>query len=240
MPIPSLATLCINVQTADKLCITFPGGAEICAHVGLETGDPSTILRGLLAQVNAALIPLQPIFNIIDVVKAVGDCIGAIKDAFGPPPDPSGIAKCIPELFKRLAKLLKLLPQYSIPLLVKQLLTALVFFLQAVKLELQAILLQQARILAAATAANLPGNESLLAVVDCATGNLDTKMLNLGASFAPINSLLVIVNLLLGMIPGNKVEVPTFEDLGSDAQAALAPIDATIQVLQGIASKIPG
>jgi hypothetical protein len=169
MPIPNLSTLCINVQTANKLCITFPGGAEICAHVGLETGDPSTILRGLLAQVNAALIPLQPIFNIIDVVKAVGDCIGAIKDAFGPPPDPSGIAKCIPELLKRLAKLLKLLPQYSVPLMVKQLLTALVIFLQAVKLELQSIILQQARILKAATAANKPGNASLLSVVDCAT-----------------------------------------------------------------------
>lgn len=234
-----LAALCLLVNPAPSdICIPFPGGAELCPAQGLQMGDPSEVLQGFLAQLSPALAPLQPFFIIIGVFKAVGDCIQAIPDTIGPPPDPTALAQCIPKLLKQLEKLLALLPQYTVPLLVKRILGAVVLFLTALKNELLGIIQEQERILASATAAGLPGNELLLSIVDCANTNMETTLANMTASMKPLGALLDIINLMLGLI-GQK-PIDGAPDLSGGAAAALKPIDDFIKVLKTIGDAIPG
>lgn len=239
MPLPDLSPLCRQIGHASGgLRIPLPGGAELLAQAGIEDGDMAKVARGLLAQANAALTPLVPIFNVIDAVKAVVDCVQAIPDAIGPPPDPTAIARCIPGLVEKLEKILQLLPQYSVPSLVKGIIDALVAVLDGMKAELQAIIRQQARIAASATLAAQPGNYRLQVVVDCATGNIDRQFENLSATMAPLNRLIGIVNILLGL--AGQDAIPDLAALGNDAQAALAPIDAAVAVLRAIQSTLAG
>ena len=81
MPLPDLREFCIDVDVVPgEVCITFPGGAELCATIpDLVPPQPDKLIRALFAQVNAALQPLTPIFNIIDAVVAIFECVKAIS-----------------------------------------------------------------------------------------------------------------------------------------------------------------
>jgi len=63
--------------------------------------------------IQPALTPLVPIFNIIDTVVAIFNCVKAIPDMIGPPPDPTVLAACLPDLAEKVNKLLALIPQLS-------------------------------------------------------------------------------------------------------------------------------
>lgn len=237
MPIPNLSTICVDLKvTKQELCITFPGGASICAHVP-GVPDPTDVSKQLLAQANAAIAPLVPVFNIIDAVVALFNCVKAIPDSLGPPPDPTKLAKCIPDLAKKLDKLLKLIPQLSLPLLIVDLIDVLLFYLTGLRDHLKAIIDHQARIAAAATRAAQLGNVQLRTAVDCATGQMDAHLKNLNESMKPLNRLVGVLNILLQMI-GLK-PLPDFGHLGSDAEAALEPLDAVIKQLQTARAAVP-
>jgi phage baseplate assembly protein W len=168
MPLPNLSTVCIDLKvTSQELCITFPGGAEMCVQIP-GVPDPTDVSKQLLAQANAALAPLVPIFNIVDAIIALFNCVKAIPDSLGPPPDPTKLAECIPDLAKKIDQLLKLIPQLSIPVLIAGLIDVLLFYLQGFRGQLEAIIAHQARLLAAATRAAELGNVQLRTVVDCA------------------------------------------------------------------------
>jgi hypothetical protein len=232
--LPDLSPLCVPMQPSSPLCIRFPGGVKVCANVGLEFGDIAAITRSLFAAVNSSLVPLNPFFDMIDVVKAILDCIQAIPDLLGPPPDPAKIINCIPTLIQKVAVLLELLPPYSIPIMVKDICAAIAYFLLGLKLELTAFIAQEQRIIAAATA-SCPG---LVPVISCASGNLAIQLANLNAAGGPLNRLIGDVNAFAQIV--GLPQIPTLADLGGDAAAALATLDPVIEVLQEIAAIIPG
>ena len=95
--------ICIEIpELPDPISITLPGG------VSMESIN-------LLEQLQPALAPLVPLFNIVDTVVALFNCIKAIPEVIGPPPDPTILAACIPELAEKVNALLKLIPQLSLP-----------------------------------------------------------------------------------------------------------------------------
>lgn len=236
--IPSLETTCIELSTGlGELCIEFPGGAKICASAGVELGDPGEIVKNLLAQVNTALAPLQPFFNILDVLKAMLDCIKAIPDALGPPPDPSAIIGCIPGLIKAVDKLLAMLPPLSIPIMVKSILRVIIEGLKGLRAKLLAMIRHAERILAAGLAAAELGNVQLQLVVDCASGNLDAQFENMNAGFAPLNRLIGLLNVLLDLAGLDCI--PALSGLLDISEDALAPLDATIALLEQLLALIP-
>ena len=95
---------CILLNTGPgELCVTFPGGATICAQVGYEIGDIPEIVQNMLDSLNTALAPLVPFLNMIDVIKAIVDCIQAIPDCLSPP-SPTPLVECIPNLIEKLNK----------------------------------------------------------------------------------------------------------------------------------------
>lgn len=236
--LPDLTDFCVALPITGELCVPIVGGATLCAHTGLELGDPGDLTRGLLAQINGALTPLQPFFNTIDVIQAIVDCVQAIPDAIGPPPDPSAIAACIPGLVEKLNKLLQLLPPVSVPAMIRAILDVVIFALIALRADLQRFILEQNAILAAGTRAAELGNVELQLMVDCAQSNLDALLVNRNASLAPLNRLLGLLNLLLEL-----AGLPCIAALGTEIsaadQAVLDALDAAIQALEAVKAGIP-
>lgn len=242
IPLPDPSEFCVQLAVAPgEVCVEFPGGARVCATVGFETGDLSGIITNLLGSVNAGLAPLQPLLNIFDVLKAVFDCIQAIPDTLGPPPDPTAILNCIPGLAKAIDKILMMYPPLPIVVMVKGVLNAILLGLQGMQQRLRALIAQAERIAnTALRAAQLGGGigVKLQEIADCASSNLEAQLQNTQASVAPLNRLIGLINTLLELV--GLPCVPIIGAPGEVGDAVLAPLSAAIEVLQQIIALIPG
>ncbi len=95
--------LLIRIPAAPHpLSMTLPGG------VTMQQQD-------LLKVIQPALTPLMPLFNILDALIAVFNTVKAIPESLGPPPDPTKLVSAIVEMTKKVSKLLRLVPQLSLP-----------------------------------------------------------------------------------------------------------------------------
>lgn len=233
-----LAEFCIQLRIAPgEICFTLPGGAQHCVELDAKTPDVAEMAKAGFAQLNAALTPLKPFLDVIDVFVAVKNCITAIPDSLGPPPSPRPIMSCARDLVKKLEALMRLLPQYSIPLLLAEILDALILFLQGYRAQIQAMIRKLQRIIEANTRATELGNVQFQALLDCATGNLQTELHNLNASVKPVNRLLGLVNFLADL--GGLPCIPPVPDMTELSEAQLAQLDQLIELLMQIRRLIP-
>lgn len=235
MGLPEIEELCDILDLINQdLCLTFPGGAQMCTF--FETFPPSLLqlARSLLQQASAGLAPLQPIFDIIETINAIVQCIEAIPDTIGPPPDPDALAACIPNLLAKLQKLLALLPQLSLPLLIVGLLDTIIQMLSGVIRELEAIIDLINRILASKGIAN----DFLSSIIDCAEGSKDVQISNLERLFSAVNSMVELLNTLGG--PVGLPEIPSFEGgLGDDPEQAIDQLRELQDLLRTLRDSIP-
>lgn len=239
MNFPIASLVCLPPPPHIDLCVQFPGGAQICAMDILQAADPFQIIQSLLQAANTALAPLTPIFDIIDVVEAIVMCIQAIPQCLAPP-NPEPLIKCIPVLVAALQKVLSLIPQLSVPIMILEIIKAIIVALEAFISRLEFLIIRNAKLIAAGTAAAAPGNVALKAAFDCATKNFAIDIANLNAALGPLNRLIGIVNLFAALIPGlpNPL-IPNLSNLGADAAAAIEPLNEVVQVLNDIANAIP-
>lgn len=235
--LPDLSQYCRPTSPTEGGCITFPGGIKLCASAGIRFGDTAALTESFFGMINTALTPLTPFFNIIDVFIAIVKCFKAIPKCLAPP-SPKPILDALVGLEKALAKLLSMVPALSVPILIKGILEAVILGLTSIKVEVTALIQQQARIISAATRAAEPGNVALQSSVDCATQSFDAQLVNLNASMGGINRLIGLVNVLLGL--AGMPEVPSIDTLGDDAEASIAKLDSAIHILQIAANAIPG
>jgi len=221
--------------------ITFPGGATLSQVLaaGSEIPDPLDMVTNLLGQANAAMAPLVPVFNVIDAVIATFNCIKAIPDSLGPPPDPTKLAECIPELAEKVDALLKLIPQLSVPLLVVGIIDCIIDFLKGIKQQLEAIIDKLVEVANAATKADELGDAKLKLVVECAEENVNIQLQAMNESLGPINKLIAILNIFLGLI--GLPEVPELGSLleSGDPEQALQPLDDVVKLLTDIRNAVP-
>lgn len=231
--IPAVSGLCTEYPSAPgELCIQMPGGAQLCAQVGFDSGDLTAITASVLGSLNASLMPLVPIFNVLDVVKAIFDVVKAVPGLIGPPPDPVGFGKALGHLVQAIDKLVKLLPFMCIPALIKSILDVLINGLLGIKLDIQAMFGAQARLLAAAQKAAALGNVSLQDIVDCANANLEIMLANKNAAIAPLNRLIGLINFFMDLVGLGCI--PVLGSLETLSQALIEPLDAAVSILQKI------
>lgn len=112
------------------------------------------------------------------------------------------------------------------------------FYLEGLRGQLQAIIAAQVRIAAAATRAAELGNVQLRTVVDCVTASMDAYLQNLNEGMKPRNRLVGLLNLFLQL--AGLPTIPDLANLGDDAEAALAPLDAVIDSLKTVRAGLPG
>jgi hypothetical protein len=238
MPIPNLEDLCVQlVITPQNLSVAFPGGAALdtlLPDIGIP--DPMELSKQLMAQANAALAPLAPVFNIADTVLALHNVVKAIPDAITGL-DPGQITDALPDLAQKAGKLLALVPQLSVPRMIVGLIDVLLSFLGGLAGQLRAFIDLQVRIQRAENRAAELGNAQLLVVVGCAKEHVDAQMHSLAESVVPVNRLIALINVfseLAGLGP-----LPDLSELGRDAQAALEPLDEIVRVLKDLRATIP-
>ena len=221
MAIPGIPCLSIIAGPQD-LAITFPGGAVVSVCVpSPKIPSAAETARALLGEVNAALAPLAPFF-------AVYECLDAVTDIVTNPG----------KFIAAFAKMAGMAPAVAIPVMVGKIIDLLIAYLQGVEAQLQALIASLASIAAAATKATRLGNAQLQATVNCATGKVSLQMASLNAGAAPLNSLIGVINALLGLVPGAPA-IPTLADLGPDPAAALTPLADAIAALQTIRGAFP-
>lgn len=237
MALPALDTLCKAIDGfPDDLCVVLPGGANVCAQ--LEALPPSLyqMAKGALGQANAALAPLTPIFDIIETLVAIQKCMTALVDALGPPPDPSKIADCLPELAKRIEKLIALLPPASVLLMIVQLIDVIIGILRGSISELQAVARLIDRISRAQfLAGRVPG---LLAAIDCGQQSAATQMSNIERAIASINPIIELIN-GIGSIAGLE-PIPLFQGgIPTSPEPAIEALEGLVDVLSAFRDTIP-
>lgn len=218
--------ICIEIpEIPDPFNLTLPGGVQM-EHINL------------MQVIQPALTPLVPIFDIIDTVVAVFNCIKAIPDTLGPPPDPTVIAACIPELAEKVAKLLKLIPQLSLPFTIIGIIDLIIDTLRQARTQLLHLQAQMQQILGAIDRATDLDDAGLMAITSCAQANVAQEAANVGKSLAALGKLIGLLNLFLGMI--GAPEVPDLSNLaGTPLDEAIPPIDAIIETLQSARTAVP-
>jgi hypothetical protein len=222
----TLPTICIELEElGDPPVITLPGGVSIQQY-------------NLMQSIQPALTPLMPVFDIIDTVVAVFNCVKAIPDSLGPPPDPTVLAACIPELSEKVSKLLKLIPQLSLPYTIIGIIDLVIDTLRQARDQLLHLQQQMQQIAGAIDRATELEDAGLMAITSCAQANVATEAANVGKSLASLGKLIAILNIFLGMIGGP--EVPDLSNLsGRSLDEVVPPIDAIVKTLQDVRSAIP-
>jgi hypothetical protein len=218
--------ICIEIpEIPDPFQLTLPGGVTI-EHINL------------MQIIQPALTPLVPLFDIIDTIVAIFNCVKAIPDSLGPPPDPTVLAACLPDLAEKVSKLLKLIPQLSLPLLIVRLIDLVIDTLRQARSELMHLQQQVQQILGVIDRATNLDDAGLMAIAQCAQANVAQEAANVGKSLAALGKLIGLINLFLGMVGG-----PTIPDLsnlaGRPLDDVIPPIDAIIEALQTARSAVP-
>ncbi len=233
MPLPSIASRCAHTEVDASLAdvgITLPGG------VRLSPTDPTQTRRGtsvaLMVQLNTALAPLQPLFNLIAVVFSIKDTFDAVKSL-----NPFSIGEAIAKLVTHIEKLAALLPPVSVPLLVRDAVDALILFLTSLRDDLTLLAAQKVSIDAAVTSAATNDSPELAEVAECAQENLEAEMTALGNSMAAPMRLVAVINLLGNLVGLNPV--PVSGSIGVDPVPALTTINAVLAALTTVRAAIP-
>jgi hypothetical protein len=218
--------VCIPViEVPDALGITLPGGVSM-EHLNL------------IEVIQPALTPLMPLFQIVDTVVAVFNCVKAIPDALGPPPDPTVLAACMPELAEKVAQLLRLIPQLSLPLTIVGLIDLLIDVLRQARTRLLHLQQQMVQVAGVVDRATDLDDAGLMAIAECARHNVEQEAANVGKSLASLGRLIGLVNVFLGMV--GAPEVPDFGGLaGRPLDQLIPPIDATVRMLQSVRAAVP-
>lgn len=218
--------ICLEIpEIPDPLSITLPGGVTMQQI-------------NLMQAIQPALTPLMPLFDIIDTVVAVFNCVKAIPDSLGPPPDPTALAACIPELAEKVAKLLRLIPQLSLPYTIIGIIDLVIDTLRQARSQLMNLQQQMQQILGAIDRATELEDAGLMAITSCAQANVAQEAANVGKALASLGKLIGILNIFLGIVGGP--EVPDLSNLaGRPLDDVIPPIDAIIKALQTVRSAVP-
>lgn len=236
MALPDLGVVCTEIKIRQSdLCITFPGGAEVCAFSAEVPPSPAILARHLLGQANSSLAPLGPIFTIIETLFAVNEVFTAVKDALGPPPDPTKLAEAIPGLAQKIDELAALIPQLSVPIMIVQSIDAIITLLEGMVDELEGLKRLQERI----TAAELKAGDipALNPVILCAQNTLVAQQTNLERASASANFLIGLLNSF--GTPIGIPEVPTVAELGSTPSAGITVLNETVDVMKTTRDAVP-
>lgn len=239
--IPQAALACVGIEVfPQELCIPMPGGVDICVQFpDLGFPQPLELVKQLMAQFNAALTPLAPLFNILDVALTIVNCVKGIPSGPTEIPPFKTLIGCIPDLIKKAAKLAAIIPPLSIPFTILGILDATLVLLNGIVIFLQGLADEVNRIEAAVARATSINSHTLTLIVECARADLTAQMANFNESLKPLNLLLGLVNAFIGFIPGVP-QIPTsLSNLGVNPSEALDPIRSFIHDVTIIRHQIP-
>jgi uncharacterized membrane protein len=228
---------------AQPLRIRLPGPIEVSGAPLSSLPSQSEVARALFGQVGAALGPFAAVFKIIEAVQAVLAVAESIPRALiGFPPDPGKITRELPKLRGAIGDLVALLPQASLPILLIDVVNALLAYINGVLTELDALAEAEANAVSArAVAAGLDAVvdaaaiASLEATASCIDAQVAQRIAGIEAASSSVNATVGVVNSLLAII--NLPQIPTISGLGSDVESARASLQSLIDTVEPLAKQ---
>jgi hypothetical protein len=207
--------------------ITLLGGAELKGFLDFSAGAPTDckITFNLLLQLAPLLASMACIFKILKAVTALADAVqdpskipsiaGAITD----------LAKCIP------------VPGIEFYLMIKGILSLVIRFLSCFIDNLESILKFQATI----DLGPAEGNPVLRETLICAQHNSQASMDNMMLSLQPLQPIMKVATMLLGMANLN-VQLPDLNNVSASGEATqtIASLKQAVNQLKQAVASIPG
>ena len=228
------AELCAVIEAIEGLDdICFPGGFCL-SHIwdGVnKIPHLADLPLDFFSQIGPALAPLKPLFDVLDTALAIFRCVKAVPDAITNL-DPSELFKCMPELAALIDKLLKLIPQISIPKLIKTAIHNLAMLLRAIAADLRYLQSQLQRIADMIDRAAQLNDVKLTGFLSCAQNTIDQQTMSTAEALKGIGRIVLLINIFIAMIGGE--ELPCFGTLMSDHLAE--GFDAVIEILTALAT----
>ena len=207
--IPSIVptSLCLALESAEGPSdICLPGGlclSYIWDAVG-KIPHAADMQLDFLSQIGPAMAPMKPLFDILDTVLAIFRCVKAIPDCITQL-DVTELLQCIPDLAKAIDNMLKLIPQLSLPKLVKAILHNLAALLRSVALDLRNIERQIKRIAEGIDRAAHLNDSTLNGLLTCAQKNTEQLTLSTAQALQGIGRIILLVNILIGLFGGDAL-----------------------------------
>ena len=236
--------LCIalpEIPSLEDIC--FPGG--FCLSHIWDAIDQiphlADITLDFFSQIGPAMTPLAPLFNVLDTVLAIYRCVQAIPDVITSL-DPSELLNCIPALAELIDKLLKLIPQLSIPKMVIAIIKNMAALLRAIAADLLYLLSQLQRIADMIDRAADLKDVKMNGFLVCAQDTVEGSVLSTAEALKGIGRIILLVNIFIGLFGGP--EIPCFGSLVSDniaeGLAVVVELLTTLaDILEEIANSIP-
>ncbi len=217
---------------ADPVSIRFPGGIRMSGQ--LPNVAPATSLENAsmaLGRMTGGLGPLGAVFALMDAVIAIKDFAEAVPGLIV---DPTPVVEAIEKLVAAISKLLQLVPQLSIPILVFDVVVAVIALLEGLLEEIAALAAQLERI---EEAEELVDDAPALApILDQARADVATSMQNLEASLVEIGAILAVVN---GFASAVGLELPFGGSIGNNPAEAIPVLEDLVETLAVIRDAIP-
>jgi hypothetical protein len=242
-----MACSSFTIPSPVPLVIRLPGGATITGVTQGAAPSDLDIVRALSGQVAAVLGPFQGIFDLIDTIQLVLDTVAAIPGAIASL-NPGKITSKLSELTAKVAGLSSYLPALAIPRLAKDVIELVARNNAALRTELISVGVQQAgaaTINARADALEADGfpdaANQLRVTGQCLTNQFAERMSSLNSGQGPLDTLVSLINTLLGLVPGIPIPpLPLTGSLGDDPLAAVALLDAVDVALDPIRTALAG
>lgn len=223
--------------------IRFPGASVQVTNSMRSLKDGCDVIGDkLMLIVQAVMTAMKPIFDLIDLVQKVINCITAIPDAIKNA-DPGPVLQCIPGLAEKLAEILAyLFPPIAVPPFIADVVCVVKTIIDCMIEQVQALLALESKVQLLETKIQTIGdaisNEGKALLKDAAAnGRLCQKSLmdNLGTSAKPLTPLISLLNSFAALVP-NFPAIPTLSSLSG---LPLNDMQQQLTQFQGILGAIP-
>lgn len=197
-PIVDISALCEPIPTfPKKLCITLPGGVEVCSQPSLLQLGLLNYARAGVDMASAVLAPLTPLFKVMDVVVSIKNVLSTIPDVIGPPPNLKPFLEALTKLTERVVALVRIMPAFSVPIMALNLLDMIILNLEGFVAELRS--LQRFKEQIARAQIGAADAFGLQAIVKCSEAQYDAQMSNLEHMFGTLNALFDLIDLFASL-----------------------------------------
>lgn len=232
-----LADLCNRLPApVSSIAFRMPGGTLMSIPTPPGNGMPTVLdmMQQALAMLQPALTPLTPIFQVIDTVLLIKECIEAVPKAITSL-NPKPLIECIVELVKKVDFLLQLIPPVSLIPTAADLIDAVILLLTGIEETLIVLVAEQRRIQDAIVL--IPQVPDLALAVECATESMNAQLDSLNTALCPINKFLELVNIFMKL--AGLPELLSLGELGGDLSIALDAIREARAAMQLARNAIP-
>jgi len=232
----------------------MPFGVQLSGSAIATPGLTFDPMRAFLGQLNGVLLPFMPIFKIVGFAKDVVDALNSIPDCITQL-SPKPLIEKMVKVAQDIEQLLEVLPQASVPVMLRDLLGAMITFLSGILSQLTGLQQGLTITLRVETAANAVQDSNpdayaeLNGIVVASLADQETVMNTLDAQSCAFNELAKTFAAVAALI---NAPIPpllpcfNFSAGGSVApqlaalNAAIAAITAAIDVLEALGDALGG